>query len=64
MRRAICRVAEREHVLIDGLLVYGSGARRLYTAIVRGDAKSTRRRAAIAKVIRDRLITASRPYTY
>jgi ribonuclease HII len=59
MRRAICRVAEREHVLIDGLRVY-----RLeqhvgpYTAIVRGDAKvySIAAASIVAKVIRDRLM--------
>src|ERR671914_1621888 len=59
MRRAICRVAEREHVLLDGLRVrdfqdyVGS-----YTAIVRGDAKCYSIAAAsiIAKVVRDRLM--------
>jgi ribonuclease HII len=68
MRRAICRVAEREHVLIDGLRVY-----RLeqhvgpYTAIVRGDAKvySIAAASIVAKVIRDRLmdrLAARHPY--
>jgi ribonuclease HII len=68
MRRAICRVTEREHVLIDGLRVY-----RLeqhvgpYTAIVRGDAKCYSIAAAsiVAKVIRDRLmdrLAARHPY--
>jgi ribonuclease HII len=68
MRRAICRVAEREHVLIDGLRVH-----RLeqhvgpYTAIVRGDAKCYSIAAAsiVAKVIRDRLmdrLAARHPY--
>jgi ribonuclease HII len=59
MRRAICRVVEREHVLIDGLRVH-----RLeqhvgpYTAIVRGDAKvySIAAASIVAKVIRDRLM--------
>ncbi|MDQ2690257.1 MAG: ribonuclease HII [Chloroflexota bacterium] len=59
MRRAICRVREREHVLIDGLRV-----RRLeehvgpYTAIVHGDARCYTIAAAsiVAKVIRDRLM--------
>ena len=59
MRRAICRVGEREHVLIDGLRVYrfedfvGS-----YTAIVHGDARCYSIAAAsiVAKVVRDRLM--------
>ena len=59
MRRAICRIQAREHVLIDGLRVH-----RLedhvgpYTAIVRGDAKCYSIAAAsiVAKVVRDRLM--------
>lgn len=59
MRRAICRVEGREHVLIDGLRVH-----RLeehvgpYTAIVHGDARCYTIAAAsvVAKVIRDRLM--------
>ena len=59
MRRAICRVEGREHVLIDGLRVHrleehvGS-----YTAIVHGDARCYTIAAAsiVAKVIRDRLM--------
>lgn len=59
MRRAICRVDGREHVLIDGLRVH-----RLedhvgpYTAIVHGDARCYTIAAAsvVAKVIRDRLM--------
>jgi ribonuclease HII len=59
MRRAICRVEPRDHVLIDGLRVHrledhvGS-----YTAIVRGDAKcySIASASIVAKVIRDRLM--------
>ena len=59
MRRAICRVSERQHVLIDGLRVYrfedfiGS-----YTAIVHGDARCYSIAAAsiVAKVVRDRLM--------
>jgi ribonuclease HII len=59
MRRAICRIGARDHVLIDGLRVH-----RLeehvgpYTAIVRGDAKCYSIAAAsiVAKVIRDRLM--------
>lgn len=59
MRRAICRVGEREHVLIDGLRVHrfedfvGS-----YTALVHGDARCYSIAAAsiVAKVVRDRLM--------
>jgi ribonuclease HII len=59
MRRAICRIGARDHVLIDGLRVH-----RLeehvgpYTAIVRGDTKCYSIAAAsiVAKVIRDRLM--------
>ncbi|HEX7068277.1 MAG TPA: ribonuclease HII [Candidatus Limnocylindria bacterium] len=59
MRRAICRVEPRDHVLIDGLRVHrledhvGS-----YTAIVRGDATCYSIAAAsiVAKVVRDRLM--------
>ena len=59
MRRAICRVAEREHVLIDGLRVRQFQEQvGPYTAIVRGDAKCYSIAAAsiVAKVIRDRLM--------
>jgi ribonuclease HII len=59
MRRAICRLSERQHVLIDGLRVHrledfvGS-----YTAIVHGDARCYSIAAAsiVAKVVRDRLM--------
>ncbi len=59
MRRAICRVTARDHVLIDGLRVH-----RLedhvgpYTAIVRGDGRCYSIAAAsiVAKVVRDRLM--------
>lgn len=59
MRRAICRIRERDHVLIDGLRI-----RRFeeqvgpYTALVRGDAHCYSIAAAsiVAKVIRDRLM--------
>ena len=59
MRRAICRIPGREHVLIDGLRVH-----RLedhvgrYTAIVRGDSRCYSIAAAsiVAKVTRDRLM--------
>ena len=59
MRRAICRVQDREHVLIDGLRVFGfQDYVGNYTAIVRGDAKCYSIAAAsiVAKVIRDRLM--------
>ncbi len=59
MRRAICRIHERDHVLIDGLRI-----RELethvgpYTAIVDGDAHCYSIAAAsiVAKVVRDRLM--------
>lgn len=59
MRRAVQRVPEREHVLIDGLRIRNFeqhvGA---YTAIVDGDAHCHAIAAAsiIAKVVRDRLM--------
>lgn len=59
MRRAICRIAERDHVLIDGLRVRhledDVGA---YTAVVHGDARCYSIAAAsiVAKVVRDRLM--------
>ena len=59
MRRAICRVAAREHVLIDGLRVHGFQQHvGDYTAIVRGDASCYSIAAAsiVAKVVRDRLM--------
>ena len=59
MRRAICRIDEREHVLIDGLKVYRFQDQiGPYTAIVRGDAKvySIAAASIVAKVIRDRLM--------
>ncbi len=59
MRRAICRIQARDHVLIDGLRVH-----RLedfvgpYTALVKGDARCYSIAAAsiVAKVVRDRLM--------
>lgn len=59
MRRAICRIADRDHVLIDGLRV-----RRFeddigpYSAIVKGDARCYSIAAAsiVAKVVRDGLM--------
>jgi ribonuclease HII len=68
MRRAICRVTERDHVLIDGLRVRQFQEQvGPYTAIVRGDAKCYSIAAAsiVAKVIRDRLmdrLAARHPY--
>lgn len=59
MRRAICRIADREHVLIDGLRVRGlENDVGPYTAIVRGDAHCYSIAAAsiVAKVVRDRLM--------
>ena len=59
MRRAICRIEGREHVLIDGLRVHRLeehvGA---YTAMVRGDAHCYSIAAAsiVAKVVRDRVM--------
>ena len=63
MRRAICRMGERQHVLIDGLRVHrledfvGS-----YTAVVHGDARCYSIAAAsiVAKVVRDRLMDTPR----
>lgn len=60
MRRAICRIREREHVLIDGLRIRGLEADvGAYTAIVDGDAYCYTIAAAsiVAKVIRDRLMS-------
>jgi ribonuclease HII len=60
MRRAICRIAEREHVLLDGLRIHGLEAHvGQYTAIVDGDAHCYTIAAAsiVAKVVRDRLMT-------
>jgi ribonuclease HII len=59
MRRAICRIAGREHVLIDGLRVHGLEQHvGRYTAIVRGDARcySIAAASVVAKVVRDRLM--------
>jgi ribonuclease HII len=59
MRRAICRIADREHVLIDGLRVHGLEQHvGRYTAIVRGDARcySIAAASVVAKVVRDRLM--------
>jgi len=59
MRRAIDRVPERDHVLIDGLRIRGFEDQvGRYTAIVDGDAYSYSIAAAsvVAKVVRDRLM--------
>jgi ribonuclease HII len=59
MRRAICRIANREHVLIDGLRVQRfEQAVGPYTAVVKGDARCYTIAAAsiVAKVVRDRLM--------
>jgi ribonuclease HII len=59
MRRAIRRITDRQHVLIDGLRVDGlENDVGPYTAIVRGDAHCYSIAAAsiIAKVVRDRLM--------
>jgi ribonuclease HII len=68
MRRAICRIADREHVLLDGLRVREfQNSVGPYTAIVHGDARCYSIAAAsiIAKVIRDHLmerLAARHPY--
>jgi ribonuclease HII len=59
MRRAICRIDEREHVLIDGLRVRNfEDSVGPYTAIVHGDARCYSIAAAsiVAKVVRDHLM--------
>jgi ribonuclease HII len=59
MRRAICRIGERDHVLIDGLRVHRfEDFVGPYTAIVKGDARCYSIAAAsiVAKVVRDRLM--------
>lgn len=59
MRRAICRIDDREHVLIDGLRIRDLEAHvGSYTAMVHGDAHCYSIAAAsiVAKVVRDRLM--------
>lgn len=59
MRRAIERIAHRDHVLIDGLRIRGFEEQvGRYTAIVDGDALSYSIAASsvVAKVVRDRLM--------
>ena len=60
MRRAIVRVGERDHVLVDGLRISGfEDEVGPYTAIVDGDARcySIACASVVAKVVRDRLMT-------
>jgi ribonuclease HII len=60
MRRALARIAEYDHVLVDGRKIVGFEAQvGPYTAIVDGDASSYAIACAsiIAKVTRDRLMT-------
>ncbi len=60
MRRAIARVGEYDHVLIDGNRITGFEAHiGPYTAIVDGDARcySIACASVVAKVVRDRLMT-------
>ena len=59
MRRAIARVGEYDHVLIDGNRITGFEAHvGPYTAIVDGDAKvySIACASVVAKVVRDRMM--------
>ena len=59
MRRAIRRIPDRQHVLIDGLRIRDFESQvGAYTAIVDGDAHSHAIAAAsiVAKVVRDRLM--------
>ena len=60
MRRAIARVGEHEHVLVDGNRIAGFEAQvGPYSAIVKGDAKvySIACASVVAKVVRDRMMT-------
>lgn len=60
MRRAIRRVGDRDHVLVDGLRIRGfEDDVGPYTAIVDGDALcySIACASVVAKVVRDRLMT-------
>ena len=59
MRRAIARIGEHDHVLVDGLRIRGFEASvGPYTAIVDGDALcySIACASVVAKVVRDRLM--------
>jgi ribonuclease HII len=60
MRRAIARIGEHDHVLVDGLRIRGFEEEvGPYTAIVDGDARcySIACASVVAKVVRDRLMT-------
>ena len=60
MRRAILRLGQRDHVLVDGLRISGfEDVVGPYTAIVDGDARcySIACASVVAKVVRDRLMT-------
>jgi ribonuclease HII len=60
MRRAVARVGEHDHVLVDGLRIHGfEDAVGPYTAIVDGDAicYSIACASIVAKVVRDRMMT-------
>ena len=59
MRRAVCRIVDRDYVLIDGLRIQGFESHAgPYTAIVDGDAHcySIAAASVVAKVVRDRLM--------
>jgi len=59
MRRAIARIGDRDHVLVDGLRITGFEAEvGPYTAIVDGDALcySISCASIVAKVVRDRMM--------
>jgi ribonuclease HII len=59
MRRAIARIGERDHVLVDGNRIVGFEAQvGPYSAIVDGDAKVYTIACAsiVAKVVRDRMM--------
>jgi ribonuclease HII len=60
MRRAITRLGERDHVLVDGNRIAGFEQHvGPYTAIVDGDARcySIACASVVAKVVRDRMMT-------
>ena len=60
MRRAIARIGDHEHVLVDGNRIAGfEAAVGPYSAIVKGDAKvySIACASVVAKVVRDRMMT-------
>ena len=59
MRRAVCRIGDRDHVLIDGLRIRDFELHvGRYTAMVDGDARcySIAAASVVAKVVRDRLM--------